>query len=40
MVGTEATRVELIPLASVGINTSFGAFANKFLSDFRGGGLS
>ena len=36
MVGTGATRVELIPLASVDKNTSFGAFANKFMRDIRG----
>jgi hypothetical protein len=36
MVGTGATRRELIPLASVDKNTSFGAFANKFMRDIRG----
>ena len=37
MVGNGAARVDLIPLASVNIHTSFGAFANKFMSDITGG---
>jgi hypothetical protein len=37
MVGDGAARVDLIPLASVNIHTSFGAFANKFMSDITGG---
>jgi hypothetical protein len=40
MVGTGPghTALILIPLNSVTVNTSFGAYANKFLLDIRDGG--
>ena len=38
MVGTGPGRTALIPLNSVTVNTSFGAYANKFLLDIRDGG--
>ena len=36
MVGSGGTRAELIPLASVVVNTSFGAYGNKFILDNSG----
>ena len=36
MVGTWTVRTQLIPIASVDIDTSFGAFANKFIRDHSG----
>jgi hypothetical protein len=36
MVGNGTVRTQLIPIASVGIDTSLGAFANKFIRDHSG----
>jgi hypothetical protein len=36
MVGTGTVRTQLIPIASVDIDTSLGAFANKFIRDHSG----
>ena len=36
MVGDRATRTELLPLESVNVDTSFGAYANKFIKDTTG----
>ncbi len=36
MVGSGGTRAELIPLASVVVNTSFGAYGNKFILNNSG----
>ncbi len=33
MVGTGGTRTELLPLASVNVDTAFGAYANRFIKD-------
>lgn len=36
MVGTGGTRTELLPLASVNVDTAFGAYANRFIKDTTG----
>jgi hypothetical protein len=36
MVGTGPMRTDIIPIASVGFDTSFGAFTNKFVRDHSG----
>ncbi len=37
MVGTGATRIALISIDEINVNTSFGAFANKFIRENREG---
>ena len=39
MVGTGATRTALINIDEINVNTSFGAFANKFIRENREGSL-
>ena len=36
MVGRGGVRTEIIPLEQINIHTSFGAFANKFITDHSG----